>query len=153
MIPGIYILRPGEVETTRRFETMWEASAVIKRGDQVFLIGPDGLEIIRWTKSEAGLLVVIKKDESTPGAPMGPRSREVRERFRWPRARRGYIPPPGGRGADGRPRVWPKPADQSDPVGAGIGLETPVSLAPARPPAVSCTSRREDDTFPKPPAT
>jgi hypothetical protein len=85
--------------------------------------------------------------------PHNPRTREILERMRFGPRRRGYVPPAGGRGADGRPRVWPKPAAQID--SASDDHEERIAsprVEPARPPAVSSTSRREDDNFPEPPS-
>jgi hypothetical protein len=148
MIPGIYVLRPGEVEVTRRFESMGDATAVMRPGDLVLMVGPDGRELGRWTRNKEGLLLAIQKSKPGPGAPMGPRARIIRDRNSrsWLPRRRGYVPPAGGRGPDGRPRTWPKPATQTDLANAQNGDEGSCpQAAEARPSAVSCTSRREDE--------
>lgn len=136
MIPGIYVLRPGEVETTRRFDMMSHAREAMWPHDVAFVVGPAGKEIGRWIKNEPGYLEPVKK----AGAPRGPRTR-----LRFGPRRRGYVPPAGGRGADGRPYTGPKKPAQSDLAGAVVGENSPSPQAQARPPVASCTSRREDD--------
>ena len=95
MKSGVYVIHPGDSEFCGCFETMGAARQYAVTFDTLVSIGDGGVELDRWVKRADGNLVRTARALQKPKGHHPWRSGRYRDT-------RG-IPPPGGRGPDGKP--------------------------------------------------